>query len=74
MVINFVRLIDHLCLISAGAMLLALVLLSFVAGLVLLFIKHQQKVTTAAALNKRFPQNFNHSSIEAQHLLEPEDA
>lgn len=55
-------------------MLLAIVLLGFVAVIVLLFIKHQQKVTTAAALNKRFPQSFHHSSIEAQHLLEPEDA
>lgn len=62
------------CLFSVGATLLALLLILCAAVVTLLIIKRQQNITTAAALNKRFPQNFSHSNIEAQHLLEPEDA
>jgi hypothetical protein len=58
---------------SAGGIFIALILISCAAVLTLMMIKRQQSITTTAALNKRFPQTFQ-SSIEAQHLLEPEDA
>lgn len=38
-----------------------------------MLIKRQQNLTTAAALKKRFPQTFQ-NYIEAQHLLDPEEA
>jgi ectonucleotide pyrophosphatase/phosphodiesterase family protein 5 len=59
--------------ITAGGIFIALILISCAAVLTLMMIKRQQSITTTAALNKRFPQTFQ-SSIEAQHLLEPEDA
>ncbi|KAJ3662358.1 hypothetical protein Zmor_006712 [Zophobas morio] len=59
--------------ITAGGIVIALILISCAAVLTLMMIKRQQSITTTAALNKRFPQTF-HGSIEAQHLLEPEDA
>ncbi|KAK5640611.1 hypothetical protein RI129_011422 [Pyrocoelia pectoralis] len=60
--------------IIVGGVALALLLIICAAVATLLIIKRQQNITTTAALNKRFPQNFTHSTIEAQHLLEPEDA
>ncbi|KAF5297357.1 hypothetical protein FQR65_LT01287 [Abscondita terminalis] len=60
--------------IIVGGVLLALLFIICVAAITLLFIKRQQSITTVAALNKRFPQNLNHSVIEAQHLLENVDA
>ncbi|KAK4873421.1 hypothetical protein RN001_015450 [Aquatica leii] len=60
--------------IIVGGVLLALLFIICIAAVTLLFIKRQQSITTVAALNKRFPQNLNHSGIEAQHLLENVDA
>ncbi|KAL3285000.1 hypothetical protein HHI36_019129 [Cryptolaemus montrouzieri] len=60
-------------LITVGGVLLALILISCAALVTLLMIKRQQNITTTAALNKRFPQTFTHT-IEAQHLLDPEEA
>ncbi|KAF5296168.1 hypothetical protein FQA39_LY12622 [Lamprigera yunnana] len=60
--------------ITMGGVLLALLFIICVAAATLFYIKRQQKITTVAALNKRFPQNLNHSVIEAQHLLENVDS
>ncbi|XP_050501179.1 bis(5'-adenosyl)-triphosphatase enpp4-like isoform X2 [Diabrotica virgifera virgifera] len=57
-----------------GGVLVALLFISVAATIALIIIKRQQTITTAAALNKRFPQTFHHNIVEAQHLLEPEDA
>lgn len=59
---------------TVGAVLVVLFTISLVAAITLYLIKRQQNITTTAALNKRFPQTFQSNIIEAQHLLEPEDA
>lgn len=59
---------------TVGAVLVVLFFISSVAAITLFLIKRQQNITTTAALNKRFPQTFQNNIIEAQHLLEPEDA
>ncbi|XP_065160504.1 bis(5'-adenosyl)-triphosphatase enpp4-like isoform X2 [Atheta coriaria] len=59
----------------AVAVIVSLMLVSCGAAITLLVIKRQQNITTIAALNKRFPQTFNtNAGIEAQHLLESEEA
>ncbi|KAH1002636.1 hypothetical protein HUJ04_008705 [Dendroctonus ponderosae] len=57
----------------SGGVLLVLILVILTVVFTLMLIKRQQNITTTAALNKRFPQTFQ-NYIEAQHLLEPEDA
>ncbi|KAL1517368.1 hypothetical protein ABEB36_001138 [Hypothenemus hampei] len=59
--------------ISVGAVVLVLVLISMAVIFTLMLIKRQQNITTTAALNKRFPQTFQ-NYIEAQHLLDTEEA
>ncbi|XP_060535663.1 bis(5'-adenosyl)-triphosphatase ENPP4-like [Cylas formicarius] len=59
--------------ISVGGVLIVLVLVTLAIVFTLVAIRRQQNITTAAALNKRFPQSFQ-NYVEAQHLLEPEDA
>ncbi|CAG9818495.1 unnamed protein product [Phaedon cochleariae] len=59
--------------VVVGGVLLALIIVGLAAGLTLYIIKVRQNIRTAAALNKRFPQTFQNSGIEAQHLLESED-
>lgn len=59
-------------LISVGAVLFTLTVTCLVVAIILFIVKRQQKLTTQAALNKRFPQ-FTHATIEAQHLLESEE-
>lgn len=54
--------------------MIVLVLITVAAIITLIMIKRQQNLTTVAALNKRFPQTFQNNIIEAQHLLEPEEA
>lgn len=65
--------INNLLHFSAGGIVISVILITSAAVLTLMMIKRQQSITTTAALNKRFPQTFQ-SSIEAQHLLESEDA
>ncbi|XP_017786314.1 PREDICTED: bis(5'-adenosyl)-triphosphatase enpp4-like [Nicrophorus vespilloides] len=60
--------------IAVGAVVAAILFIGCGAAITLFLIKRQQSITTAAALNKRFPQTFSNANIEAQHLLEPEDA
>lgn len=55
-----------------GGILIALVLISAAVIITYVMVKRQQKLTTAAALNKRFPQSTQYT-IEAQHLLETEE-
>lgn len=57
-----------------GAVLLVLVVATLVTLGTLVVIKRRQTFTTAAALNKRFPQQTFQNYVEAQHLLEPEEA
>ncbi|XP_057671675.1 bis(5'-adenosyl)-triphosphatase enpp4-like [Diorhabda carinulata] len=66
--------IGSILMVTVGGVLVALLFISVAAAIALLIIKRQQTITTAAALNKRFPQTFHPNIIEAQHLLEPEDA
>ncbi|RZC33902.1 bis(5'-adenosyl)-triphosphatase enpp4-like, partial [Asbolus verrucosus] len=65
--------LSSILVITAGGIFIALILIGCAAVITLMMIKRQQSITTTAALNKRFPQTFQ-TSIEAQHLLEPEDA
>ncbi|CAH0546226.1 unnamed protein product [Brassicogethes aeneus] len=65
--------IASILVITVGGVVVTIILVSLAAIVTLILIKRQQNITTAAALNKRFPQTFQ-SNIEAQHLLEPEDA
>ncbi|XP_066249961.1 bis(5'-adenosyl)-triphosphatase enpp4-like [Euwallacea similis] len=60
-------------LLFVGGVLLVLILVGMAVMFTLMLIKRQQNITTAAALNKRFPQTFQ-NYIEAQHLLDPEEA
>lgn len=60
--------------LTVGGVVIALVLITVAAIITLIMIKRQQNLTTVAALNKRFPQTFQNNIIEAQHLLEPEEA
>uniref|UniRef100_A0A6P7GL08 Ectonucleotide pyrophosphatase/phosphodiesterase family member 5-like isoform X5 n=1 Tax=Diabrotica virgifera virgifera TaxID=50390 RepID=A0A6P7GL08_DIAVI len=66
--------IGSILMVTVGGVLVALLFISVAATIALIIIKRQQTITTAAALNKRFPQTFHHNIVEAQHLLEPEDA
>ncbi|KAJ8940355.1 hypothetical protein NQ314_010737 [Rhamnusium bicolor] len=66
--------VASILIIAVGGVLIALFLISLAAVITLVIIKRQQNITTAAALNKRFPQTFQNNIIEAQHLLEPEEA
>lgn len=65
--------VGTILMMSIGGVLVALLLVSLAVVFTLMAIKRQQNITTAAALNKRFPQTFQ-NYIEAQHLLEPEEA
>ncbi|KAI4469818.1 ectonucleotide pyrophosphatase/phosphodiesterase [Holotrichia oblita] len=65
--------ITSVVILSIGGVLLSLLLISCAAAITILLIKRQQSMRTTAALNKRFPQTFQ-QSIEAQHLLEAEEA
>lgn len=65
--------VGTIILLSVGGVLLVLILISLAVVFTLMLIKRQQNLTTAAALKKRFPQTFQ-NYIEAQHLLDPEEA
>ncbi|KAG5889423.1 hypothetical protein JTB14_032757 [Gonioctena quinquepunctata] len=66
--------ISSMLVITVGGVISTVFIISLAAIIALILIKRQQKITTAAALNKRFPQTFQNNIIEAQHLLEAEDA
>ncbi|XP_022915908.1 bis(5'-adenosyl)-triphosphatase enpp4-like [Onthophagus taurus] len=59
--------------ITVVGMSLSLLLISCAAAITIILIRRQQNMTTAAALNKRFPKSFQ-QAVEAQHLLEAEEA
>ncbi|KAJ8924970.1 hypothetical protein NQ315_001135 [Exocentrus adspersus] len=66
--------VGSILIISVGGVVIALVLITVAAIITLVMIKRRQNMTTVAALNKRFPQTFQNNVIEAQHLLESEEA
>lgn len=65
--------VSSIILVTVAGVLLSLLLIGCAAAITILLIKRQQNMRTTAALNKRFPQTFQ-QSIEAQHLLEAEEA
>ncbi|KRT80179.1 hypothetical protein AMK59_8696 [Oryctes borbonicus] len=65
--------VSSIILITVAGVLLSLLLIGCAVAITVLLIKRQQSMRTTAALNKRFPQTFQ-QSIEAQHLLEAEEA
>nr|CAH7712172.1 unnamed protein product [Callosobruchus chinensis] len=65
--------VGSVVMVTVGGIVAGLFIIALITVIVLLIIKHQQNLTTVAALNKRFPQTFqNH--IESQHLLDAEYA
>lgn len=67
------RFINRILAVAVGGVLITIVLVSVAAILTLIMIKRQQKKTTEAALNKRFPQAFQ-SQYESEHLLQSEES